>query len=117
MVGTQLTIGSAIRAGCVAILLGLSIGTTMTGCESGCSRKQGDPRLENAAGLVEGGSLIGLHESQLAETLGPEAVGKTFVGWDKGYYVGPDASCVDSEWLVLRMDATGTVVDAQLYFD
>lgn len=91
--------------------------STSSSCGALCPRREADPRLREAPALVRDRKLIGLTEGQLDETLGPSSDGKTFVGWDQAYYLGPDSACVDSIWLVIRFDGEGRVSDAKITND
>lgn len=74
-------------------------------------------RLDDAHQMVEDGLLLGLSADDLAALLGPPSGGKTFIGFDQGYYLRPDGICIDSEWLAVRFDGEGRVETAEIYFD
>jgi hypothetical protein len=76
-----------------------------------------NPELRGATSSVKDGSIIGLDPAALSQRLGPASNGKTFLGWDEGWYLGPDSACVDSRWLVVRFGPDGRVKAAGLYND
>ncbi len=99
-----------VTGGAVAAALVLSA------CGSGCPAPPVNPQLRGAESRVQDGTLIGMRPDVLLTTLGPAAE-KSFIGWDQGYYLGPDSACVDGRWLVVRFDAEGKVDAVGLYHD
>lgn len=50
---------------------------------------------------------IGMTENEIIETLGDSDSDEYFRGYDFVYWIGPDSSYIDSEWLVLKLDEDG----------
>lgn len=86
-------------------------------CGATCPSSPADSRLEPAADMVSRRELIGLTDEELVNRLGSGTNQKTFPGWDHVYYLGPDRACVDSRWLVVRLDADRRVAAAEIQFD
>jgi hypothetical protein len=70
--------------------------------------------------------LVGMKAADVDELLGPDdSVRGTgwgqgyWNGWDRVWWLGPERGfmSIDSEWLVLRVDAAGTVTEARLVRD
>lgn len=89
----------------------------LAACGTQCPSAPVNLQLRGAEGRAGDGSLLGMDQSALFAALGPAAEGKSFIGWDQGYYLGPDSACVDGRWLVLRFDAEGKVAAVGLYHD
>ena len=69
--------------------------------------------------LVTSRRLIGLTHAEVTRLLdSPEPTDK-YPDWDIVYWIGPNRSSIpiDSEWLLMRLDATGKVSEAQLVDD
>ncbi len=89
----------------------------LAACGTRCPSPPVDPQLRGAESRIGDGSLLGMGPDALLATLGPAAEEKSFIGWDQGYYLGPDSACVDGRWLVVRFDAEGKVGAVGLYHD
>ena len=106
----QVSPGSTVVALSLLVIL-------LAGCGANCPKGNVDDRLTGAESMVANGELIGLEEGELVGRIGTGTRDKTFHGWDYVYYLGPDRSCVDSRWLVVRLGADWTVAMAQIRND
>jgi hypothetical protein len=76
-------------------------------------------RLEMADRLVARGTLIGKSRAMVVELLGEPPPTGYFADWDLVYWLGPERGfiSIDSEWLVLRLDADGRVTENRIVRD
>lgn len=65
--------------------------------------------------LMDKHSLKGMHRTELEAVLGPPESARSFQTWDMVYLLGPHF--IDSEWLVLRLDATQRVAEFRVVTD
>ncbi len=63
--------------------------------------------------------LLGRPQAGVIELLGPPASQSGFVEYDMVYVLGPERRfiSIDSEWLVIKLDAAGHVNEAKLVTD
>ncbi len=81
---------------------------------------QDAPRLRMADGLIESGVLMGKTRAQIDAMLGPQTDTPYFrPRYDFVYWLGAERGymSIDSEWLVLRIGATGGVAEARIVRD
>jgi hypothetical protein len=76
-------------------------------------------RLEMADRLVAEGELLGRSRAEVVNLLGEPPPTAYFSDWDLVYWLGPERGFfgIDSEWLVLRLDAKGSVADLRVVTD
>jgi len=76
-------------------------------------------RLRMVDDLLDRGLLKGASRAHVEELLGPPDDTVYFREWDLVYWLGPErgATRIDSEWLVLRLDPSGKVVEQRLMRD
>jgi hypothetical protein len=76
-------------------------------------------RHRMADGLLLLNSLQGMHESEVFELLGTPPQTDHFTDWNLVYPLGQERGflAIDSEWLVLRTDTEGKVIDAKRVHD
>ena len=76
-------------------------------------------RLRMADDLLDSGRLSSVSRAQVEELLGPPDETSYFQDWDMVYNLGPERGFIriDSEWLVVRLDAKGAVQEARLVRD
>lgn len=69
--------------------------------------------------LLRSRQLKGLSRAQVETILGPPDETSYFPEWDMVCWLGPERGWIriDSEWLVIRLDAQGLVSDYQLARD
>jgi hypothetical protein len=70
--------------------------------------------------LLERRLLDGLTRAQVVELLGPVDDTSKWREWDLVYHLGPERKAlirIDSEWLVIRLDARGAVTGYRLVAD
>jgi hypothetical protein len=79
----------------------------------------GTPRLEMADRLVARGALLGMTRKQVVQLLGDPPASAYFKSFDLVYRLGDERGfiSIDSEWLVLRLDQTGRVVECLIVTD
>jgi outer membrane protein assembly factor BamE (lipoprotein component of BamABCDE complex) len=65
--------------------------------------------------LMDRHALKGMHRTEVLELLGAPESGRSFETWDMAYRLGP--YFIDSEWLVLRLDATQRAVEFRVVTD
>jgi hypothetical protein len=65
--------------------------------------------------LMDKHSLKGMHRTELVALLGTPESARSFQAWDMAYLLGPHF--IDSEWLVLRLDATQRVAEFRVLTD
>jgi hypothetical protein len=72
-----------------------------------------------AEDLLRRGLLLGLSRDSVEGLLGPVNSTEHFRDWDFVYWLGPERSwiSIDSEWLIIRLDANGRVAKAELTTD
>ncbi len=73
------------------------------------------PRLRMADGLIESGVLLGTSRAQIDAMLGAQTDTQYFrEHYEYVYWLGAERDwiSIDSEWLVLKFDSKGTVVEA-----
>jgi hypothetical protein len=77
------------------------------------------PRLRMADGLVRSRILLGKTRGEIESMLGPSAETGYFRDFDLVYWLGPERSFirVDSEWLVIRLDAAGRAGEVRIVRD
>jgi hypothetical protein len=82
-----------------------------------------DDPLHKAARIADGllltNRLSGMSRSQVIGLLGPTPPTDTFSDWDLAYRLGLQRGIIpiDSEWLVIRLDAQGIVREAKIVPD
>lgn len=78
-----------------------------------------DTRARMADGLLESHILIGKSRSDVVAMLGPPTTTGYFREFDLVYWLGAERGFIriDSEWLVLRLDKSGTVSEARIVRD
>ena len=76
-------------------------------------------RLRMADDLVASGRLSGASRAEVERLLGPPDNTTYFSHWSMVYWLGPERGMmpVDSEWLVLRIGAQGTVTECRIARD
>ena len=76
-------------------------------------------RLAMADRLVACGTLVRKSRAEVVGLLGEPPPTGYFADWDLVYWLGPERGFfgIDSEWLVLRLDADGRVVDNRIVRD
>lgn len=77
-------------------------------------------RIRMVDGLLKQHDFKGQSRDDVEKLLGPKTKTEYFSDWDLVYYLGPGrygAAIGDSEWLVLRFDATGRVQDYRIVHD
>jgi hypothetical protein len=76
-------------------------------------------RLAMADRFVARGTLIGKARSEVVAMLGEPSDEGFFKEWDLVYCLGTERAffAIDSEWLVLRLDSTGRVVENAMFHD
>ena len=99
------------------ILIALIALGNSAACWGGCFPTDVDLDFGEAQLLVSEGRLIGLTRDELITELGRGSDKKTFEGWDFVYYLGSDEACVDSRWLVVRLDDSNHVALAKVTND
>jgi hypothetical protein len=69
--------------------------------------------------LLNHHKLVGLDRSGVIALLGQPTRTEYFREYDLVYWLGPERGLwsIDSEWLVLKLDASGRVIDARLVTD
>lgn len=87
-----------------------------SGAWRNANTEQNDPvRLSMVDDLVRSKRLVGKTRPQVVELLGEPDGGK-FQDWDMVYWVGPERGtymAIDSEWLIIRLDESGRVVEVK----
>jgi len=80
---------------------------------------RGRDRLQMADGLVALRMLNGKSREQLVEMLGELMKPDYFDEWEMVYWLGPERRTfsLDSEWLVINLDAEGSVSDYRAIHD
>lgn len=81
---------------------------------------EGFPRLAMVDSLIESRGIDGKTEDEILTLLGPPTDTDYYSDWDAVYWLGPERNFflrLDSEWLVLRFDDTGRVIEYQLVRD
>lgn len=78
-----------------------------------------DPYIDNIEAAAENGQFVGMTPQQISAWLGTEPSDYIRSGWDVAYRLGDERGfiSIDSEWLVLRLDYTGRVAEAQVVSD
>lgn len=76
-------------------------------------------RLRMVDSLLSSSLLSGRTRSEVESLIGPPDTTTYFREFDMVYQLGPERSffSIDSEWLVIRLDASGRVSTAQLVTD
>ena len=77
-------------------------------------------RLRMVDSLMDRRLLDGLTRAQVVELLGPADGTAKWREWDLVYQLGPERNAlfrIDSEWLVIRLDARGAVTSYRLVAD
>jgi hypothetical protein len=76
-------------------------------------------RLRMVDDLMQRKHLEGQPRARVEELLGPPDRTEYFRDWDMVYFLGPERGYtrIDSEWLVLRLSAAGTVTEYRLTRD
>ncbi len=76
-------------------------------------------RLKMADRLIARRTLIGKSRADVEAILGLPTTTDYFNDWDLVYWLGPERSffSIDSEWLVLRLDDQGIVVENRIVRD
>jgi hypothetical protein len=76
-------------------------------------------RLRMVDDLMQQHLLDSQSRARVEELLGPPDQTEYFREWDMVYYLGPERGPIriDSEWLVLRLSATGKVTEYQIVRD
>ncbi len=82
----------------------------------------GDPlhkRARIADRLISSQALIGRSKSDIAKMLGEPPPTEYFREWDMVYILGSERGffSIDSEWLVIQLDSSGTATDASIVRD
>jgi hypothetical protein len=69
--------------------------------------------------LVMTGQLKGKSREEVLAVLGPPPAADKFRDWDLVYVLGPERGLfqIDYEWLVMRLDSSGRVSDAEVVRD
>lgn len=69
--------------------------------------------------LLASGRLTSQPQTELVRLLGEPTTQNGFTAYDLVYWLGPERSLIsiDSEWLVITLDASGKVAEAQLVTD
>lgn len=77
------------------------------------------PRILMAEGLVRKRALLGKRRAEIEDMLGPPSDVGYFRTYDLVYWLGLERGFmrIDSEWLVVRLDATGTATEARIVND
>ena len=112
----QIRFGPNGRWVALSVLLSVTLWTIGSSCSTGCGRHV-DERLNDVESMVSDSQLIGLTREALIAKLGDGTTDKTFSGWDFVYYLGSDGSCIDSRWLLVRLDQGGRVTAAKVTND
>ena len=70
-------------------------------------------RLEMADQLIAQNKLHGMTRVEVVELLGEQSTTNKFKDWDMVYWLGNERGfmSIDSEWLVIHLDANGRVRD------
>lgn len=77
-------------------------------------------RLGMTDRLIAQRRLLGMTRAEVVELLGEPPPTEYFAKWDMVYWLGPERNflfSIDSEWLVLRLDKRGRVVDNRIVRD
>ena len=76
-------------------------------------------RLRMIESLTLSGRLNRIKRAEVVSLLGPSDDTDYFNEWDFVYWLGPERSFIslDSEWLVIKIGATGRVVDYRIVSD
>ncbi|MGA2798469.1 MAG: hypothetical protein ABSE63_12880 [Thermoguttaceae bacterium] len=76
-------------------------------------------RLEMADSLIEEGTLYNKTRAEVIELLGEPPKSGYFKDWDLVYRLGNERGLfsIDSEWLVVRLDAKGRVAEYRIVRD
>ena len=77
------------------------------------------PRLHMVDSLIASGRLDGLSREDVLALLGSPTDTSYFSDWDAVYWLGQERGLLslDSEWLVIRFDGTGQVLEYRLVRD
>jgi hypothetical protein len=76
-------------------------------------------RLRMVDDLVDNVLKVGMSAEEVEELLGPKPETSYFRRWDLVYHLGMQRSffAIDSEWLVIRLDAEGKVTEFKIAVD
>lgn len=76
-------------------------------------------RLSMADQLIKQGTLRGMTRAKVVSLLGEPPATGYFKDWDLVYWLGYERAfiSIDSEWLVVRLDANGRVADYRIVRD
>ena len=76
-------------------------------------------RLEMADRIMASKMLRGKTRAEVVEMLGEPPKTEYFKSWDMVYWLGPERGfiSIDSEWLVVKLDAQGRVSDYRIVHD
>ena len=115
-----------VALGTVAVVAGLTV------CSMWLAGRAFDPvawrdefqvqqgvRLGMTDRLIARRTLLGKTRAEVIEMLGEPPPTGYFADWDLVYWLGPERGfmSIDSEWLVLRLDEDGRVVDNRIVRD
>ena len=69
--------------------------------------------------LVARRTLLGMTRAEVAGMLGEPTKTAKFGDWDLVYWIGPERAffSIDSEWLVIRLNADGLVAESHIVRD
>ncbi len=69
--------------------------------------------------LLNGHKLVGMDRASVVELLGEPTLTSYFHEYDLVYWLGPERGLwsIDSEWLVMKLDANRRVSEAKLVTD
>jgi hypothetical protein len=116
---------SSIRRWCRAAL-GAGLLLVASACSSGFDLalwREADPstrqRAEMVDDLMRAHPLNGLHRAEVMTLLGPPTRTDKWQDWQMVYVLGPKRGFlgIDDEWLLLRLDGSGVVIEHRIETD
>lgn len=94
--------------------------TVWKATSSAASLPGGATRQRMVDDLLRDHPMIGLTRAEVEALIGAADVTPYFRGYDMVYHLGPERGslfAIDSEWLVIKLDAAGKVSEARLATD